>query len=67
MPAETPQSTPVADPIVATAGVLLAHEPPEVLLVKVIQEPTHTLVGPTMGAAAETTVIIIVTEQPATR
>lgn len=67
VPVDTPQTTPVAEPTVPTDGVLLAQLPPGVLFVNVIQEPIHTFVGPTIGAAADTTVITIVTEQPATR
>lgn len=67
VPGLIPVTMPVAEPIVPTDGVLLAQLPPGVLFVNVICEPTHTLVGPTIGAAAETTVITMVTAQPATR
>ncbi len=63
---DIPPTMPVDVPTVPMEGVLLDHEPPGVLLVSIIVEPTHTLVGPTIGAAADTTVIIMVTAQPAT-
>ena len=41
--------------------------PPPVLFVSVIVEPTHTLVGPTIGPEADTTAIVVVTAQPPSR
>lgn len=67
VPVVIPHITPVVEPMVPTAPVLLAQVPPGVLFVNVIHEPTHTLVGPMIGAAADTTVTTIVAEQPATR
>jgi hypothetical protein len=67
VPAAMPVTIPVVEPIVPTPGVLLTHVPPEVLFDNRIVEPIHTLVGPTMGAAADTTVITCVTAHPATR
>ncbi len=67
VPVDIPVTIPVEEPTVPTAPVLLVHEPPGVLFDKEIEEPTHTLVGPTMGPAADITVIVIVAAQPATR
>ena len=52
----TPVNTPV-EPTDATEGLLLLHVPPEVVLVKVAVEPTHTLLGPAMGAGGVIMVI----------
>jgi hypothetical protein len=66
VPEVTPVTIPVDEPIVATPGVLLLHEPPPVLLVNVIVEPGHTVPGPTIGPAADITLTVVVTRQPLT-
>ena len=63
VPEVTPVTTPVEEPIVATPGALLDHEPPPVLLVSVMVEPGHTVVGPTIGPAADITLTDVVTRQ----
>jgi hypothetical protein len=67
VPGATPVTTPVVRPTVAMPVLLLVQVPPVDAFVSVIVEATQTLVGPTMGAAAFTTVTTMVTEQPATR
>lgn len=57
----------MVEPIVAIVVGLMLHVPPVVEVLTVIVEPAHTLVGPTIGAAADTTVTTIVTLHPATR
>ena len=49
-PGEKPVTTPVVDPTLAIAGVLLVHVPPLVVLLNVIVEPVHTLLAPVMAA-----------------
>jgi hypothetical protein len=66
VPGVIPVTTPVNEPIVATAVVPLVHVPPPVLLVNVIVEPGHTVPGPTIGPAADITLTVVVTRQPLT-
>jgi hypothetical protein len=47
--------------------VLLDQVPPPVLLVSVIVDPGHTVVGPTIGPAPDNTDIVVVTAQPLCR
>jgi hypothetical protein len=63
VPGDTPVTIPVDEPIVATPVVLLLQEPPPVLLVSVIVDPGHTVVGPTIGPAADITLTVVVTRQ----
>jgi hypothetical protein len=61
-----PVTTPVVAFTVATVGQAILHVPPVEGFVSVIVDPAHTEVGPTIGVAAETTVIVFVAAQPAT-
>lgn len=61
MPTATPVTTPVLDPTVATAGLVLLHVPPGVASVSVTVRPTQTLDGPDMAAGEAFTVIAMVT------
>ena len=65
VPSDTPVTMPEALPAVAIAGLLLLHVPPGVASVKVIEEPTHTLPGPTIANGERLTVTIAVLIQPA--
>ena len=65
VPADTPYRTPVVEPMVPTARLLLLQVPPDAVVVNVPVLPTHTG-GPNGGVAVATTVITLVTEQPAT-
>ena len=58
LPVATPVTIPLADPIVATPGVLLDQRPPPVASVSVIVAPTHNADGPTIGAGNGLTVIV---------
>ena len=46
VPAVTPVTTPVAEPTVATDGVVLLHEPPLVASLNVEVEPGQTVIVP---------------------
>ena len=52
VPALTPVTTPVPAPTVATAVLLLLHEPPPVVLDKIVVAPTHTVSAPVIGAGS---------------
>ena len=61
VPADTPVTMPLAEPIVATAGVLLLHVPPVVMLERVVVAPIHVVSVPVMGdEIAELTVTTLV-------
>lgn len=62
VPAVTPVTTPVAEPTVASA-VLLLHTPPLTVSPRVMVKPTHTLEGPVMTAGVALTVMFFITEQ----
>jgi hypothetical protein len=64
LPAVTPHASPVVLFTVATDGLLLVQKPPDVELERVVQEPTHTLVGPEIAPGKEFTVITLVSRQP---
>jgi len=63
-PADTPVTTP--EPLTeATEGLLVFHVPPGVVLVRVMEEPTHVADGPPMGGrVVAVTVKLIVRKQP---
>ena len=54
--AETPDTTPVVVPAVATVASLLDHMPPVVVLLKVVAEPTQTTAAPVIVAGRGLTV-----------
>ena len=60
VPNATPVKSPVVDPIVATAVLLLVHVPPVDELVRVVVEPLHTVVVPAIAAGEGFTVTIVV-------
>ena len=63
VPADTPVTTPVDEPIVATAGVLLLQVPPVVLLVNVVIAPIQVVSVPVIGEdIAEFTVTTFVAD-----
>lgn len=64
VPAVTPATVPVDEPTVATAGLLLLHEPPPVLLNKVEVDPTHVLVVPVIAGGFGLTETDAVAIQP---
>jgi len=56
VPPLTPVTTPVADPIVASAVLLLVHVPPEDVSASVVVDSLHTENVPVIGAGAVFTV-----------
>jgi hypothetical protein len=67
VPAVTPETIPVLF-TVATDGVLLAHVPPEVVLLSVVVVPAHNVPVPeiaaTVGNGLIVTVVVTVVLQP---
>lgn len=63
VPAISPLTMPVVDPMVATAVLLLVHVPPDTVLPSVVVKPIHTLVAPVMVVGVGCTVTILVTKQ----
>ena len=59
-PAVTPTTTPVAAFMVAIAGLLIDHEPPETVLARMMAEPEHTADAPVIVAGSALTVIACV-------
>lgn len=59
-PAVTPVTTPDTEPTVASATLLLLHEPPDVLFARAVVSPTHTLSVPVIGTGIGLTVIEVV-------
>lgn len=60
MPALIPVTTPVKTPTIATAGELLVHRPPGVVLDNVVVAPTQTLGEPVMVSGTGFTVTTVV-------
>ena len=56
VPAAIPVTTPVPDVTDAMAGLLLVYVPPPVVSKSVIDDPTHTDVGPPIPVATVTMV-----------
>ena len=50
-PAATPVTAPVIEFTVAVEGALLVHTPPDVVLVKIVEEPIHAFIVPTIAAS----------------
>ena len=63
--AETPVTTPVPKPTLATDGSLLLHVPDGVTCVRVVVRPSHTDGVPPIAAGAAVTVATTVDVQPA--
>lgn len=64
VPADTPVTTPVEEPTVATEGLPDDHTPPPGELAKAMLDPTHTWVGPVIAAGIGSTVTLIVAKHP---
>lgn len=58
-----PVITPVVNPILASAVLLLVHVPPVIASESMIEDPVHTLPGPVMGGGAAFTVTVTDTVQ----
>ena len=52
IPAETPPTRPVYEPMVATAVLLLLHVPPDVALLNTVLSPAQIVPKPMMGVRA---------------
>jgi hypothetical protein len=55
---------PVEAPTDAIDALLLVHEPPSAVLLKVVTEPTHTVVVPVIAGGIACTVIALVEKHP---
>lgn len=64
VPADTPVTIPVPEPTVATAVLLLLHEPPPEALVSVVVVPGHAVSVPPIAAGNGLTVTAWVARQP---
>lgn len=64
VPAAIPFTSPVAEPTVAMAGLLLLHVPPGDALLKVVVKPAQILIVPAMPEGSGLTVMGQVTKQP---
>jgi 1,4-dihydroxy-2-naphthoate octaprenyltransferase len=65
VPADTPVTTPVIIPTMATAVLLLLQSPPIVVVLRVIVAPSHTVDSPESAAGDRFTVTIAMAEHPA--
>ena len=63
VPAVSPLTIPDDDPIVATAGLLLLHQPPDVASVSVVLVPVQIFVMPDIDAGGVTTSTVCVARQ----
>lgn len=63
-PPATPNTSPLAEPIVATEVLALSHVPPVALFVQVVLAPMHTPVEPEIVPGVPTTVTTAVLKQP---
>ena len=59
VPAATPVTIPVVASIVALAGILLVHVPPDTVLPKAVVAPTQTVLVPEMDDGAVCMVIAV--------
>ena len=64
MPVATPVTTPVPEPTVAKAGLLLLHTPPAGVLLRLTEDVVHTLVVPVIAEGVALIVAVIVVKQP---
>jgi hypothetical protein len=63
LPALTPVTTPLDEPTVASAGLLVLHVPPALASESVVVEPAQTVVTPVIEAGSGLTVTGIVMKQ----
>jgi hypothetical protein len=64
VPALTPVTIPVADPIVAMAILSLIHTPPPVVTLSAVEAPTHTPVLPLITGIEFTVIVLVVIQLP---
>ena len=60
VPADTPVTIPEDEPIAATDALLVVHEPPETISLRLSVPPAATVAPPRIGPAAGLTVNVIV-------
>ena len=60
VPNDNPETIPVDEPMLATNGLLLVQEPPDMPSVKVVVVPKQTVEEPEIAAGAVTTVTVYV-------
>jgi hypothetical protein len=65
LPVATPVTTPVPEPTVATAVLLLVHLPPLMVLLSVPVAPAHTDDGPVIAESALTEIAVLTTQPEA--
>ena len=63
IPLDIPVTVPVTD-MVAIVGSLVPHEPPAVVLLNTVDEPTQTVEAPEIAIGSGLTVIVQVVVQP---
>ena len=61
VPASTPVTSPVIEFTVATVASSLVHTPPDVVLVKIVVDPTHALFVPPMAASVGNALTLTIT------
>ena len=59
MPSDIPDTTPVAEPIDPSAGLLLLHIPPADASAKVVVEPVHVPITPVIGSMVFTVTTVV--------
>lgn len=64
VPGETPVTSPVPDPMVATLRLPLLHVPPADTSLRFVVNPTHTYADPVIAAGSGLTVMGDVVKQP---
>ena len=64
VPADTPVTVPEAEPMVATAVLVLLQVPPEVASLNVVVKPTHTVEVPEIAAGKGLTVTLVTARHP---
>jgi hypothetical protein len=60
VPGATPVTTPVDDPMIAAAGLLLTHVPPVVVMVSTVEPAGHTCSVPPIAPGSGFTVTTFV-------
>jgi hypothetical protein len=64
VPLATPQTTPVVEPMTATAVLLLVHVPPDTASLRVLHAPVQTPVEPNIAVGVGLTVMVVVVKHP---
>jgi len=64
VPADIPETIPVATPALATAGLILLQEPPAIALLNVVVLPAHIEAIPVTGATALMVTVVAALQPP---